>query len=580
MLLKRILTLLLISAVVFGCRKDIDNDITITETIIFPKEDVIASMFAQIRNQDGDPVEDVFVSLGSETRTSDADGMVYFKDVSMNAKGTVVKFEKEGFFDISKIFNPNADKTSYVNVKLLPRMSLGSFSASDGGTVSTIAGAKIILPANGFVDDAGNDYTGEVTVYGTYLNPLAEEIFYTMPGDLRAVDAEGALKQLATYGMIGAELEGTSGEKLQIAEGHLATISMPIPQALESSAPASIPLWHFDENSGYWLEEGSAQLQDGRYVGEVSHFSFWNCDYPYDLVYMEGSVIVLDGTPVSGALVSIQIAPSGFAGYGVTNSEGVFEGYIPANEELILTVYSPYCNIVLNTLNIGPFSEDVVLEPIATGIGQEGLFQLTGSWIDCDAQPVTEGFAKVSVDGINHYLPISEQGTIFANLPYCGGETGTIIAYDVANEKESDLIEFAIEPYTDLGPNVICEELSEYIIIEVAGQQLTILDPAIYALGDQRMYLTGGGEGGGFAYSMDMIIPNLNPGTYAVDTLNIVISEGSVGTYYYGCGGASNCIEVTHSGAVAAGETVTGSFEGDANGGTVYVSGIFKAIME
>ncbi|KAA3635049.1 MAG: carboxypeptidase regulatory-like domain-containing protein [Bacteroidetes bacterium] len=579
MLLKRILTLLLISVVVFGCRKDIDNDITITETIIFPKEDVIASMFAQIRNQDGDPVEDVFVSLGTESRTSDEDGMVYFKDVSMNAKGTVVKFEKEGFFDISKIFNPQADKTSYINVKLMPRMSLGSFSATDGGTVSTVAGAKIILPANGFVDDAGNVYNGEVTVYGTYLNPLAEDIFYTMPGDLRAVDAEGAFKQLATYGMIGAELEGASGEKLQIGEGYVATISLPIPQALENSAPASIPLWHFDENSGYWLEEGSAQLESGRYVGEVSHFSFWNCDYPYDLVYMEGSVIVLDGTPVSGALVTIQIVPSGFTGYGVTNSEGIFEGFIPANEELILTVYSPYCNIELNTLNIGPFSEDVILEPIATAVGQEGLFQLTASWVDCDGQPVTDGFAKVTVDGINNFLPISEQGTIFANLPYCGGETGTIIGYDVANEKESDLIEFNIEPFTDLGTVVICEELSEYIIFEAGGYQFTILDPAIYSIGD-RMYLTGGGEGDGFAYSMDMTFPNSSPGTFPVDSLNIFISEGGVGTYYFGCGSFSECIDVNHSGVVPVGETVTGSFQGETNGGTVTVNGNFKAIME
>ncbi len=579
MLIKRILTLLLISAVLFGCRKDIDNDITITETIIFPQEDVIASLFAQIRNQDGDPVENVFVSLGTETRTSDSDGMVYFKDVAMNAKGTVVKFEKEGFFDIAKIFNPQADKTSYLNVSLLPRMSLGTFSAAVGGTVSTVAGAKIILPANGFVDEVGNAYTGEVNVYGTYLNPLAEEVFYTMPGDLRAVDAEGKFKQLATYGMIGAELEGVSGEKLQIAEGYEATISLPVPQALQGDAPASIPLWHFDENTGYWLEEGSAQLQDGRYVGEVSHFSFWNCDYPYDYVYMEGSVIVLDGTPVSGALVTVQIASSGVTGYGVTNNVGVFEGIIPANVELILTVYSPYCNIVLNTLNIGPFSEDVILQPIATAVGQEGLFQLTGSWIDCDGQPVTEGFAKVTVDGINNYLPIGEQGYIFANLPYCGGETGTIIGYDVANEKESDLIEFTIEPYTDLGTVVICEELSEYIIFEVAGYQFTILDPAIYSVGD-RMYLTGGGEGGGFIYNLDMSFPDSSPGIFPVDSLNIFISEGGAGTYYYGCGSFSECIDVTHSGAVPVGETVTGNFEGETDGGTVSVTGNFKAIME
>jgi hypothetical protein len=35
-------------------------------------------------------------------------------------------------------------------------------------------------------------------------------------------------------------------------------------------------LWSFDEAKGLWKEEGQAIKTGSNYVGDVSHFSFWN----------------------------------------------------------------------------------------------------------------------------------------------------------------------------------------------------------------------------------------------------------------------------------------------------------------
>lgn len=90
--------------------------------------------------------------------------------------------------------------------------------------------------------------------------------------------------------MVGAELFDDTKQALQIASGYTAQITFPIPGPLAATAPANIPLWYFDETNGMWKEQGNAQVQGGNYVGNVSHFSFWNCDYPATLVQLEAIV--------------------------------------------------------------------------------------------------------------------------------------------------------------------------------------------------------------------------------------------------------------------------------------------------
>lgn len=116
-----------------------------------------------------------------------------------------------------------------------------------------------------------------------------------MPGDLRGISTDGSLKTLTTYGMAAVELTGALGELLQIAPGQKASLTMPIPVAILSNAPATIPLWSFDEAKGLWKEEGQAIKTGSNYVGDVSHFSFWNCDVPNNYVQFNCTVKNSDG---------------------------------------------------------------------------------------------------------------------------------------------------------------------------------------------------------------------------------------------------------------------------------------------
>jgi hypothetical protein len=64
----------------------------------------------------------------------------------------------------------------------------------------------------------------------------------------------------------------------KLQPGKTAKLRFTIPSSLRSTAPATIPLWSVDETTGLWKQEGSATKGTDYYEGDVSHFSFWNCD--------------------------------------------------------------------------------------------------------------------------------------------------------------------------------------------------------------------------------------------------------------------------------------------------------------
>jgi hypothetical protein len=105
-----------------------------------------------------------------------------------------------------------------------------------------------------------------------------------MPGDLVGLNENNERGALGSLGMVAVELVSASGDPLQVKEGKKVTMKVNVPAAMLATAPATIPMWYFDEARGYWTREGSAELQGNQYVTEVPHFSFWNCDAWFDLV--------------------------------------------------------------------------------------------------------------------------------------------------------------------------------------------------------------------------------------------------------------------------------------------------------
>ena len=232
---------------------------------------------------------------------------------------------------------------------------------------------------------------------------------------------------------------------MQIATGKKATLTLTIPASILSSAPASIPLWSFDETKGLWKEEGQATKTGNTYVGEVSHFSFWNCDIP--AVYAQFNCTVHDaaGNPIPFTLVKISIAGTNTSAYGYTDSTGYVGGAVPGNAQLVLEIFTSYnCGTPVYTQNFST-TTGVISLGVITVTSSLGTATVSGTVTDCFNAPVTSGYV-IMINGYWYYrYPVSNTGTFSFTTVLCNNtSTVTFIAEDLVGLQQSNPLAYTL----------------------------------------------------------------------------------------------------------------------------------------
>lgn len=384
------------------------------------------------------PVKDATVSSGTQTTQTDRYGAFKFSNIQLSKANGSVKVQKNGYFTAYRTFFSVAGRTNNVRIQLLPKLNSGSFSATAGGTVSITGGAKLVMPANAVTDAGGAAYTGTVNVAMTWIDPSSDQLPYQLMGDLRGITTAGQERGLSTYGMIGVELTGTGGQALKVAAGKTAELTFPIPASLQGSAPATIDLWHFDEATARWKQEGTATKTGSNYIATVSHFSFWNCDAPFPLIDLCMSFRTSDNVPLINAQVRIKRTVNNTFGYGRTDSAGNLCGKVPKDEALVLEVLDQ-CNAVVYSQNIGPFSVNTTLPAITVTIPAANSLTVTGTVTNCAGTNVTNGAAVVYVTGGHYYSVPVTNGAFTLTILRCS--TGplplTVLGVDYATLQQS-----------------------------------------------------------------------------------------------------------------------------------------------
>ncbi|MEO1259562.1 MAG: carboxypeptidase-like regulatory domain-containing protein [Bacteroidota bacterium] len=459
-LIKFFVYTLSLTFLVLSCRKDVEDQMVIKEDPPAPVVNVYGNIFGLVLDSNNDPVSDAVVAYDNDVITTDDDGLFLFKNVKMNANGTYVQVEKQGYFAGSRRIYPDQNATSYMEVKLLERTIIGTVDSPNGGPLTLQSGAKIELPANGFVDADGNNYNGPVNVAMQWLDPTTADLAQIMPGNLEGIDEEGQQVLLQSYGMLAIELESSNGAPLNLGNGGTATLTFPVPAGLIGSAPATIPLWYFDETAGIWKEEGNAQLIGNEYVGEVNHFTFWNCDVPFPLVDLSGCFEGFEGTKLSNTQVEIEVISNGLRSFANTNDQGCFSGLIPLGEALNIKLIG-LCGTVLFEDEIGPFDMDTDLGTISLPTFNDlELIFVTGTLVDCDGVPISDGILRISSDdGAEYFFLDDENFSVPANV--CVGTNSIFLSgADPSADQTafSDPVEFPVDNLVQAGNIEVCND--------------------------------------------------------------------------------------------------------------------------
>jgi hypothetical protein len=434
--------LVLLCVTFYACKKDSSTESyspNITNPVISDlSTTVITSVSGFVTDQNDSAVTGATVTAGTAVTTTDKYGYFSITGASLSKIAGFVKVVYAGYFTAYKTFVCTVGGRTSIRVKLIPTTNVGVINNSNGGSITTTDGAIITLPANSVVvASSSSAYSGGIHVAAYWIDPTSEEVMrLNASGDLRGVDTLNNIKSLLSYGMLAVQLTGDGGQLLQIASGQHATLSFPIPSTLLSSAPASIPLWSFNETNGLWQQEGAATKTGNNYVGNVPHFCYWNCDMPLALSVPFTTQIVDSGLhPLANTVVMVMTASGQFTGcHGETDSSGFIYGYVPGNSDLTLQVMSP-CGSLSPIKEFTSTTTNIDLGTIKASDTSASI-TLTGTLLNCDSLPVANGYLMFQQQNGNNYfsIPITNGQFDYTTLN-CGNTTSAYIVtgYDYQN---------------------------------------------------------------------------------------------------------------------------------------------------
>lgn len=598
MLTRILFFFLLFSLALTACREDLDST---GESIAVPEPPITrlveGDVLGRVINEAGNPLGNVQIALGSDFAITDDRGFFIIENVEMNAAGTVVTAQKSGYFDGSRRFFPDQGNTSHVSITLMEASLSGSFEAPVGGVVPIPGGAELQFSAQSITTASGMPFDGRVEVAARWLDPTAENLSQIMPGNLQALDNTGAEVALGSFGMMAVELSSPSGAPLQIASGSSATLSFPIPQQLQADAPDEIPLWSFDESVGLWIEEGTATRSGNAYIGEVSHFSFWNCDIPFPLIELTGSVQDDQGTGIPWLTVRITAPDFGgpSVGYGWTDASGNFSGKVPEGSSLLIEVLGQ-CGLVASG-TYGPYSDDTDIGVLIADPANVFVANSLGDLVDCDGNPIANGLVVAEYDNTSSAFQVQD-GIIDGAIITCEPTTPiTFTGFDLSSGSQSDAITLPYAQNLDLGTLEACDGITgEFLSIFVEGYDpIFFPEPLPFAYQDSII----SGPSGPFGppalgtvisayidslYFVTMHIDGLDAGVYpASDNQFFNFGDISQGLFTT----CTQCFETELTAYGEVGEYIEGTFSGtmpfETNNGMVVLlptEGAFRIIRE
>jgi hypothetical protein len=483
-MLKKFFWSIVLIAGLVACHKDSDSILEEEISTFSPEIVELADgcLHGYVYDEAYRPVEDAVVETYSGTVRTNKFGVFRITNGKVDRNGTYIRVSKAGYVTGSDLVHPAPGGDVYAYVQLLRLETHKSFEAQSGGTVDITGGGKVIFGPDAIATSSGAAYSGKVVVTAKLLKHNDPDLSDKMPGGLIGRAANGNTVVMGTTGMIAVELRSENGQKLNLKNGSKARIEIP---ADDPAFPASIPLWYFDESKGIWIEEGYAQLINGFYTGEVSHFSFWNCDAPFPLINVCGKVVFENGAPAQQLKVAV-MADGLNTGFGYTDDKGKFCGKMPKGKVLTFKVMNGFCEGVLFEKQSGPFDSNIELDPFVLNVSKTIVF----GTVKCNGETNPNATIVVKIGNQTKIYNPGQNGQFEINLT------------NFLCPAASDIRIFAFDNNTgQAGPEVtVTPGIQNELTLESCTSPCDFEGQLIYNCEDHTLSVSVTGGIGGFTY--------------------------------------------------------------------------------
>ncbi len=320
-----------------------------------PTPSVTTTVAGRVTDEDGKPLSNVRVTVHGKQTVTSVDGLFTLENISVPGNRCVITCKKDEYFEGIRAQVPTAGQVTRTQIVLMRSAATHTFQAASGSTATLDNGSAVQIPAASLVTESGGAYTGQVNMVVRYQDPTAADFSTTVAGgDMLAQRTDRSTSILYSYGILRVKMTGSNGEALQMAPGKTASLTIAIPSTQQATAPATIPLWYFDEATGVWIEEGAAAKQGNQYVGTVKHFTDWNADDPKDRATIIGRLVDCDGHGTMFAPIEL--------GQKTTWSEkrdGAFSETVPTGVPIHVTV-KPF-------MAAHPGKQIIIVPPLSPG---------------------------------------------------------------------------------------------------------------------------------------------------------------------------------------------------------------------
>lgn len=411
-IITKLIPFLIILLAFSSCRKDNEELIDQGTNSPNPVVKIETTFNGTVKDENGEALEGARITIDGKQTQSDMNGY-FILETDANVEGAFIKVNLSGYYEAYGNIIPSEGLT-YVQFVMIAKEDGTTFNSSTARTVQNGAN-KVSFEANSFKHKNGDPYTGEVTVYMDYIDPTAENFGLQMPGDLPAYNQSFDPIILESFGMVNVEIYSAAGEELDITKN--AQLEIAVPKDLINNAPNQIPMWYFDVDLGYWVEEGIATLAGDIYQTEVSHFTLWNCDVPIDFITLEGLVFYSD-VILKNVKVEVTWVNENQSRTTSTDDKGIFQGKVPNDASLKVEVFDD-CNNPIYSEIVGPFSSDAQINCVCSFNNYETI-EVFGTVLDCDDNPVSNGYALVQLEnGSAHQAHTDVNGAFSIDLVNC-----------------------------------------------------------------------------------------------------------------------------------------------------------------